>query len=463
MKKLVALLLAMAMVLGLSALPAGAQSAQTNVIVSFEQKPGPNEQAIIHRFGGTVKHTYSIIPAIAAMMPVQGVEALQRAPGVLKVEPDVEVHAMGEIDNVWGVKQIGAGVVHAYNKGAGIKVAVIDSGIDYTHPDLNANYVGGYDWVNDDTDPKDDNGHGTHVAGTIAAEADGAGAVGVAPEAKLYALKVLNSKGTGSFSDIIAALQWCMSNGIQVTNNSYGSAGDPGTAVKAAFDNAYAAGIVHVAAAGNSGTTSGTGDNVIYPAKYSSVIAVAATDSSKQRAIFSSTGLAVELAAPGVSIYSTVPGGYAYYNGTSMASPHVAGTVALIIKSGVTSKDGIRQRLQATADDLGSAGRDPLYGFGLVDADEAAPATGSPVVTITSPANGAVAHVGVDVVFSGAASDPEDGNLSASLSWSSDREGAIGIGASVTHEFSVEGQRVITASVMDAQGNTGSSSVPSRL
>ena len=462
MRKLISLLIILSVVFGLGALPAGAESAKAHVIISFDQKPGPDEQANIHRFGGTVRHTYSIIPAIAATLPSQAIEALQRTRGVLRVEPDVEIFALAEIDTAWGVKQIGAGAVHPYNKGTGVKVAVIDSGIDYTHPDLNANYAGGYDWVNLDKDPMDDNGHGTHVAGTIAAEADGSGVVGVAPEARLYGLKVLNSSGSGRFSDVIAALQWCMANGIQVTNNSYGSSSDPGTAVKAAFDNAYAAGIVHIAAAGNSGTKSGTGDNVIYPAKYTSVIAVAATDSSKMRASFSSTGPAVEIAAPGVSITSTVPGGgYSTSSGTSMASPHVAGTAALVIWSGVTSPAAIRQRLQATADDLGAVGRDTLYGYGLVDADEAAPApvVGVPVVTIASPANGASFHVKSSITFSASALDSEHGNLSSSLVWSSDREGSLGTGAEFTRALAVEGQHSITAAVTDLLGNKGSATV----
>ncbi len=462
MRRLIALVVILSVMLGLGVLPAGAESAQANVIISFDRKPGPDEQAIIHRFGGTVKHVYGIIPAIAATLPSQAIEALQKAPGVLRVEPDLEVHALAEIDATWGVKQIGAGAVHPYNTGEGVKVAVIDSGIDYTHPDLAANYAGGYDWVNDDSNPMDDNGHGSHVAGTIAGVADGFGVVGVAPKARLYALKVLDRNGSGYFSDIIAALQWCVTNHIQVTNNSYGSPFDPGSATLAAFNNAYAAGIVHIAAAGNSGTESGAGDNVIYPAKYATVVAVAATDSSNKRASFSSTGPDVEIAAPGVSIYSTIPGGgYAYYKGTSMASPHVAGTAALIIKSGVTTPGAIRERLRTTADDLGTIGKDTWYGYGLVDADEAAPTVlvgGIPAVTINSPASGASFHVKETITFSGTALDPENGDLSSGLVWASSLDGSLGAGAEVTHTFTTEGQRTITAAVTDLDGNTGSAS-----
>lgn len=181
--------------------------------------------------------------------------------------------------------------------------------------------VAGWDFVNNDADPFDDNGHGTHVAGTIAAADNGSGVVGVAPEATLYALKVLDQSGSGVFSNVIAAVQLAVDLGIQVTNNSYGSTQDPGSLVQAAFDNAAAAGMLHVAAAGNSGNCLGTGDSVLFPARYGSVIAVAATDQADVSPCFSSTGPTVELAAPGVSINSTAPGGgYQVLSGTSMAA-----------------------------------------------------------------------------------------------------------------------------------------------
>ncbi|MBA3071949.1 MAG: S8 family serine peptidase [Nitrospirae bacterium] len=348
------------------------------VFVGFRERPGKSEDAIVVRAGGKVKYKYTLVPAIAATVPESAIEGLLRSPQVSYIELDDMVYAIdAELDNSWGVKRIGAGSVHdGGNKGQDVKVAIIDSGIDYTHPDLSANYAGGYDFVNKDNYPFDDNGHGTHVAGIAAAVDNNAGVVGVAPEAWLYALKVLGANGSGRYSDVVAALQWAVDNGMEITNNSYGSSTNPGITVEQAFDNAYNAGLLHVAAAGNSGNIKGTGDNVIYPARYASVIAIAATDNTDKRASFSSTGTAVELAAPGVSINSTVPGGgYASWNGTSMASPHVAGTAALVVASGVTDSnnngfinDEVRQILNATADDLGITGRDTWYGFGLVNA-----------------------------------------------------------------------------------------------
>ena len=279
--------------------------------------------------------------------------------------------------------------------GGFLKVCVIDSGVDYNHPELAANYLSGYDFVNDDSDPLDDNGHGTHVAGTIAAALNGASIVGVAPQVKILAYKILDSTGSGSFSDAIAAVERCQADGGKVTNNSYGASANPGTAVQQAFDNSYAAGLLHVASAGNSG--SGT-DTVGYPAKFSSVIAVAATDQSDNRASFSSTGPKVELAAPGVGILSTyLNGQYASASGTSMASPHVTGIAALVLNCGITSNTAARTRMQQTAQDLGTAGRDNSFGYGLARADLAAincQSTPPPPQTPAAPSNLTAANGG---------------------------------------------------------------------
>lgn len=357
------------------------------VLISFEMPPGEPEHVRIKELGGAIRHAYRLVPAICAYLPEAAIDSFARRAGVVRIEADGRVRAIGELSNAWGVEHIQAGIAHARNiKGSGVRVAVIDTGIDYNHPDLSMNYAGGYDFVNDDPDPMDDHGHGTFVAGIAAAGYNGAGVVGVAPEVELYALKVMDNTGSGWWSDVIAALQWAVDHGIQVTNSSYGDDGviDPTVpdpyALKTAFDNAEAAGTLHVAAAGNSGNPGGGGDNVTYPARFDSVIAVAATASNDIRASFSSTGPAVELSAPGVSIYSTIPGGgYGVGNGTSFASPHVAGAAALVISAGITDGNGngrindeIRAILTQSAGDLGATGRDTLYGWGLVNAARAA-------------------------------------------------------------------------------------------
>ena len=435
---------------------------KTKVFIAFKEMPGPKEKALVLQHGGTIKHTYSLLPAVAASLPQAAIDALSHHPLIARIEPDVKVYGLGELSDTWGVNRIGAGIVHeGGNIGTGVDIAVIDSGIDYNHPDLDANYAGGYDFVNKDDNPMDDNGHGTHVAGTIGAEVNGAGVIGVAPGVKIYALKVLDADGSGYFSDIIAALEWCIDHNIDITNNSYGSSSDPGETVKLAFDKAYAAGILNVAAAGNAGNPSGKGDNVGYPARYSSVIAVAATDSNDKRANFSSTGETVEISAPGVSIKSTFPGGgYAVYSGTSMASPHVAGTAALMIASGINDPATLRSQLRSTADDLGAIGLDSLYGYGLVDADEAAPPAQKniPAVKITSPTDGASFASGTTIQFTGTASDIEDGDLATRMEWISSKDGIIGSGGSFSAILS-DGTHTINAAVTDSGGKTGSYSI----
>ena len=382
-----------------------AQAARVPVLIAFDHQPGPSEEALVRGAGGNIKYTYTIVPAIAASLPEGAIAGLLNNPNVVRIEDDIEVHLIDhdttegdeELDNTWGVKHIGTGAVHAGgNRGSGVKVGVIDSGIDTNHPDLNYDPSCSANFVSGET-IEDGNSHGTHTAGTVAALDNGNGVVGVAPNVTLCIYKVLSNSGSGSYSNVIKAIEQAVADGVQITNNSYGSSGDPGQTVKAAFDNAYAAGVLHVAAAGNSGNPKGKGNNCIYPARWDSLIATAATMENDNRASFSSTCDKVELAAPGYRVNSTVPDdSYAEYSGTSMASPHVAGTAALVIAANPSwSNDQVRSQLQTTADDLGDAGLDPQYGYGLVDADEAAapsspPAdTTAPTVTGVTPVHGA--------------------------------------------------------------------------
>jgi len=228
---------------------------------------------------------------------------------------------------------------------------VVDTGIDLTHPDLSVK--GGINIINPRKSPADDNGHGTHVAGIIAALDNDFGVVGVAPEASLYAVKVLNRSGIGWTSDIMAGVDWCITEGMDVVNMSLGG-GSYISDFQDLCDKAAEAGIAIVAAAGNEGGA------VSYPAAYANVIGVSATDSSDAFASFSNFGIGVDIAAPGVGIYSTYKGGgYTTLSGTSMAAPHVAGTLALSLNIFETADyiDGLSVYQQ---------------GAGLVDAGEAA-------------------------------------------------------------------------------------------
>ncbi len=227
------------------------------------------------------------------------------------------------------------------------------------HPDLMANVKGGWNCIAETAIFDDDNGHGSHVAGTVAGVDNTIGVIGVAPSANLYGIKVLNRSGRGTTSDIIEGMQWAVSHGMDVINMSLGTSSYV-AAYEDATDAVLTAGVIMVCSAGNSGPDE---DTVGYPAAFEGVIAVAATDSADVVASFSSRGPEVDVAAPGVSIFSTTKsGGYATMSGTSMAAPHVTGTVALMLNSTDPNGDGTwtpleaELRLEGTALDLGYGG-----------------------------------------------------------------------------------------------------------
>jgi hypothetical protein len=310
------------------------------------------------------------------------------------------------------------------NTGTGVKVAIIDTGIAGSHPDL-AVVAGGHNFLNNTTSWADDNGHGTHVAGSDLCAAERMGRRG--RRGGLPALR-LQGAGRGRRRDLVWQSPRPLTGPctlrtrirIRVANLSLGGSGHPGTTVEDAFTNAYGKGLVIVASAGNSGNCGGRGDNVGYPARFSSVIAVAATNANDTRPCFSSTGPDVEIAAPGVSVLSTWPGASgsttqlcsggspntcAYYrtaSGTSMASPHVAGVAALVIKTNPDLKNWqVRATLANTAINIGSSNH---YGAGLVSAPGAAgvgsppaPTTGSIAGVVTASGGGAISGASVSV------------------------------------------------------------------
>lgn len=248
-------------------------------------------------------------------------------------------------------------------QGEGVNVALLDTGLDPDHPDLQANYRGGYDFVNDDPDPRDDNGHGTQVAGVLGARENGFGLVGVAPRVNLWELKVLDSQAQGSISDVVRGLEWAVEHGIQVVNMSLGTPEDSRT-LREAVRAAWEAGLVLIAPVGNESS------KVLYPAAYPEVIAVGAIDRKGELAWFSNTGPEVELVAPGEEIPTTyLERGYRLASGTSFAAPHVAGVAALLISAGVRDNEEVRLRLTSTAEDLGLVPH--AQGHGLVDAEHA--------------------------------------------------------------------------------------------
>jgi subtilisin len=276
-----------------------------------------------------------------------------------------------------GVAQIKAPLAWEHSQGKVIKVFILDTGIDNTHPDLAGNFKGGASFVPTETSTMDFNSHGTHCAGIVAAQINGLGVVGVAPAAYLYAVKVLDRMGSGQFSWIIAGIDWCIDqDGLKVLSMSLGGAGGP-SALEAICNEAYNQGCLLVAAAGNDGPNV----PVLAPARYNSVIAVSAIDSTNTIAVFSNRGPEVELCAPGVNVLSTIPNGqHGTKSGTSMACPHVSGSAALAWGSHRYSNNvTIRRLLARAADPLGRRpGRSEEYGFGRVDAEEAAAAVELP-------------------------------------------------------------------------------------
>lgn len=281
----------------------------------------------------------------------------------------------------WNIAMINAPAVWDRVAGRGVKVAIIDTGIDEAHSDLTV--YGGASFVPGAKSWDDDNGHGTHCAGIVGARNNATGVVGVAPECQLYAVKVLNRLGSGQFSWILAGMGWAVDNDMEVVSMSLGSdVDDPNMdcvlAYQRAAQNLIDNGAIVVAAAGNAGETKTPW--VGQPARCPGYMAVAAVDRDKNLASFSSRGPAtlgplqgVEIAAPGVSIESTWRGGgYRTISGTSMACPHVSGAAALLKELHPTwTPDQIRDRLKATAADLGVPGSDPNFGAGLLDCQAA--------------------------------------------------------------------------------------------
>ncbi len=352
---------------------AGVGNSGSRKIVVFK-KGILNEEAqdeLILRTGGVKLKNLDLIGAKVVWLPSKAAEqALLTHPGILRIDDDVEVFALEQV-LPWGISRIRANQAWTYTTGNGIKVGIIDTGIQLDHPDLASNIKGGYNAINPKKTANDDNGHGTHVAGIVAAINNSIGVVGASHQAWLYAIKVLNANGSGYLSDVIEGIEWAINNNLSVINLSLGTSSD----VQSFHDAIIAAknaGLVVVAAAGNNGGT------VLYPARYPEAIAVSAIDQNNVIASWSNRGPEIDLAAPGVNIYSTYRRSrYTTMSGTSMAAPHVTGAVALLLKrtekcdtnnDGKCSPDEVQTRLQNTAIDLGESGFDPLYGWGLVDA-----------------------------------------------------------------------------------------------
>lgn len=323
----------------------------------------------VRKAGGAIKKELKKQKMVAATMSKSALNKLRNNPNVESIEVDVLRKPMAQT-TPYGYTMVQANQF-GQSDTAARKVCIIDTGYNLGHPDLpgtndgvtgQANNSAVGNWYNDG------NGHGTHVAGTIAAYDNNEGVVGVYPGVNMHIVKIFNDNGQWTYaSDLIDAISQCQDAGSNVVNMSLGG-GSASTTERNAMQSFTDAGMLLVAAAGNDGNSAKS-----YPASYDAVMSVAAVDSNENRASYSQYNDQVEIAAPGSAVQSTYPTNtYAALSGTSMATPHVAGGAALVWSYfPQCTNNEIRSALNATAEDKGSAGRDNFYGYGLMQLADA--------------------------------------------------------------------------------------------
>jgi thermitase len=393
----------LALVAGLTGTAQAAKYDNDTVIVKFAGGVSSAQRAALFDTAGVNRRVGSVAGVGAQLVSVQGDPAvvarrLNRSVLVSYAEPNFILRATAIPNDplfpeLYGLNNTGqtggrsdadidapegwdAAGLGGFPATGGTKIGIVDTGIDQTHPELSGKVVdcgAAFGGTVLHGTCADDNMHGTHVAGTIAAKANNAtGVAGVAFNSNLTICKALyTAAGTGLTSDVANCINWTHTHGAKVISMSLGG-GESATlknAVAAAWENGSATGSVLVAAAGNDGDST-----LNYPAAYPEVVSVAATDHNDTRATFSNANADVEVAAPGVNVLSTIPGGqYAELSGTSMATPHTSGVVGVLWQLFPTgTASGIRSRLDAAVDDLGPAGRDQSFGFGRVNLCKAA-------------------------------------------------------------------------------------------
>jgi len=349
------------------------------IVIGIDNSGVSHVKKLVEGFGGKIVNKVSSrkeTKALVADIPLKRVSMFaEKAQGLAKyVEPNFKVE-LAVLPNdpgwtqQWGPAKIEAD--YAWNTTMGnstLLVAVIDTGIDYNHPELAANYVPlGYDWAYNDADPFDDHGHGTHCAGIIAASINNSIGIAGLAQVQIMAEKVFDSGGHATDDDLANGIIHAVDQGARILSNSWGGS-DDSMIIHQAIQYAYNAGALVLAAAGNDSSRAR-----FFPASYDEVVSVAATDINDTLAGFSNFGFWLEVAAPGVDIYSTIPNsGYDSWSGTSMACPHAAGTAALIwSRFPDMTRDWVALQLQYTADDLGEKGFDIYFGHGRINARKA--------------------------------------------------------------------------------------------
>jgi thermitase len=409
-----------AVIAGLLSALAQASAAEPEVSLIIKPKSSMPEaalHALVSAHGGravsNIPQLNVRIIRLPANASAKALAAISKHKDVEYAEPDFTASALNTANDPqftsgaqWSLQKIEAPVAWNTTTGSSnVVVAVIDSGVTASHPDLAGKVLPGYDFINNDTDATDDNGHGTAVAGLIgAATNNGIGMAAVSWNSMILPVKALGADGNGSYSAISNAIIWAADRGARIINLSLGGT-SASTTLQNAVNYAWNRNCVIIAAAGNSGN-----DVPQYPGACTNVVAVSATNSSDARASWSNFGTYVDIAAPGVNVL-TLQGASSYsnWNGTSFSSPITAGVVALMASANAGLNNAtLVNTLLANADDLGTVGYDVNFGHGRVNARRAVqaalgaviPDTTAPSVSISSPANGSTVAGTVNVNLS---------------------------------------------------------------
>ncbi|MFZ3578292.1 S8 family serine peptidase [Virgibacillus sp. DJP39] len=339
---------------------------EQRIIVGFEKEVELQELTGIPY---ELHHKMNSINAASITVQTEAIKSIEELPSVKWVERDYIVTTDAQVVD-WGYSEtIVSGTMELGLTGAGVKIGIIDTGINSNHPDLQV--AGGQSFVAEESGFQDLNGHGTHVAGIIGAQNNLIGMVGVAPNAQIYAIKSLDQSGQGRQTDIIAGIEWAIKQQLDIVNLSI-TTSNSSIALQKAIEAADQAGLLIVAASGNDETGTGQiGTDIMYPARYPEVIGVGSINKELTKSVFSYAGSSLSFAAPGEAVYSTYENNYTRLSGTSMATPYVSGVIALYKEAyPYMNTDQIKSVLAKQATDLGVPGRDTQYGYGLVQSPD---------------------------------------------------------------------------------------------
>lgn len=446
-------------------------------------KPGELvfSQGVPEEFVSKVKKFHRLSGLTVVNVPVgQEIAAIKRAKSEgfnAELNYIATATGLGELGDTyssyqWNMTQMGVPALWNTSTGAGIKVAVIDTGLSSTSGGDGVNVCPepGYDFAYGDNDPDDRNGHGTHVSGTIAQNTgNGIGVVGLAPEACIIPVKALDDRGSGDFASIAEAIAYSVAAGAKVINMSLGAHGVTTSFMDVALNDAERAGVVVVAASGNDGDL----DLISYPAIHPTVLSVGAVGATKTRAPYSNGSSDLDVVAPGgdtridsdgdgyvdgilQETFSRRTWSYYFYQGTSMASPHVAALAALMLEKGSLDPATVRARIRNSADDQGETGRDDLYGYGLINPLKAladtstgsgggTPTNRAPTASFTSDC------ISLTCKFTSTSSDPDGDPLTYSWAFG---DTVTGTESSPSYTYTAAGNFDVKLTVTDTGGLT---------